>query len=571
VLRDVRVGIYADIDSRRRADASGHLNDLIGERAYDTSVPEGVSVLGGPPIFIKTCVTRFQGSVPVVSDADPRQGLPAVSLLGLAHTTDPLGWLNIYAFPGAREAQAQARAPYRDTTFHYAVFANDYPPGQGGPPIVDRDRYAAMEGTYPEAPREQARDWTVLLSCGPFAHLAPGQQVEMDVAFVVAPSPDSIAAGCTNARMAWRGSRYSFQPDRQSHQWNAGETGINGHEVCYEPPPGMVFNYDPHCPTKFYTDTVYYDLRAATDWLRPTEVTYQAGGCVWSDFDCDACTGLDGRETHVPWQVAGLTPPKPAMAVTGVDSSMEVAWDNTPENVLLAGGWDPAYRFGGYRVYRLDDWRRESVLPGPERWQRIAAFRPPGLDFAGTPLSSITDPTVVSDGSVYGNPHFPVGRYRYVDPEVRAGFDYLYVVTTVFTKLTLIAGAPVLAELESPLTASFDDRVVPHVAAKPSPGAVWVVPNPYHGGASWERSAIPGDPFTRHLDFFGLPRARATIRIYTLAGDLVQTIVHDGANGDGQAPWNLISRNGQEVESGVYLFTVESPLGHQVGKFVLMR
>jgi hypothetical protein len=98
-----------------------------------------------------------------------------------------------------------------------------------------------------------------------------------------------------------------------------------------------------------------------------------------------------------------------------------------------------------------------------------------------------------------------------------------------------------------------------------------VVPNPYHGGASWERTAIPGDPFTHHLDFFGLPRARATIRIYTLAGDLVQTIVHDGSSGDGEAPWNLISRNGQEVESGVYLYTVESPLGHQVGKFVLMR
>jgi hypothetical protein len=172
---------------------------------------------------------------------------------------------------------------------------------------------------------------------------------------------------------------------------------------------------------------------------------------------------------------------------------------------------------------------------------------------------------------VYGLPHYPVGRYRCFDPEIRNGFDYLYVVTTVFTKLTVIAGAPVISELESPLTASFDDRVVPHAASKPVSGGVWVVPNPYHGGASWERTAIPGDPFTHHLDFFGLPRARATIRIYTLAGDLVQTIVHDGSSGDGEAPWNLISRNGQEVESGVYLYTVESPLGHQVGKFVLMR
>jgi 5-hydroxyisourate hydrolase-like protein (transthyretin family) len=77
--------------------------------------------------------------------------------------------------------------------------------------------------------------------------------------------------------------------------------------------------------------------------------------------------------------------------------------------------------------------------------------------------------------------------------------------------------------------------------------------------------------FTRHIDFFGLPRARAHIKIFTLAGDFVQAIDHDGTNGDGEAAWNLISRNGQDVESGVYLFTVDSPRGHEIGKFVLIR
>src|SRR5262249_15369012 len=159
----------------------------------------------------------------------------------------------------------------------------------------------------------------------------------------------------------------------------------------------------------------------------------------------------------------------------------------------------------------------------------------------------------------------------YRDREVRFGFDYLYVVTSVFTKLTTIAGAPVLAELESPLTASFGDLVQPHAPSRPASGQVWVVPNPYHARASWERSPVPGDVFTRHVDFMGLPRARTTIRIYTLAGDLVQVLDHDASNGDGQVGWNLISRNGQDVESGVYLFTVESSFGHQVGKFVLIR
>ena len=119
--------------------------------------------------------------------------------------------------------------------------------------------------------------------------------------------------------------------------------------------------------------------------------------------------------------------------------------------------------------------------------------------------------------------------------------------------------------------ASFEDRVVPHAAARSAAGEVWVVPNPYRLNAAWERQPVPGDPFTRHVDFMELPRTRCTIRIYTLAGDLVQTIDHDASGGNGQAAWNLISRNGQDVESGVYLFTVSSALGHQTGKFVLMR
>ena len=42
-------------------------------------------------------------------------------------------------------------------------------------------------------------------------------------------------------------------------------------------------------------------------------------------------------------------------------------------------------------------------------------------------------------------------------------------------------------------------------------------------------------------------------------------------SGDGQAAWDLVTRNGQDVESGLFLFTVDGPSGHQVGKFVLIR
>jgi hypothetical protein len=333
----------------------------------------------------------------------------------------------------------------------------------------------------------------------------------------------------------------------------------------------VVFNYDPHCPPKFYTDYLP-QVPGSLNYPFASESTYVAGKCIWSDFDCDACTGLDGKETQVHWQVGGLLPPKPSLRVVAGDTVATLLWDNLPEIMLKQPGvWDPGYQFGGYRIYRADDWRRQSLLPSPDRWQQVAQFRPPELSFAGAPLGPLVDASVRPDTIVYGQPHYPPGRYRFVDHSLLDGFDYLYVVTTVFTKLTFVNGAPVLQELESALTSSFDEHVTPAEAAAAGNARVWVVPNPYRANAAWERSPVPGDPFTRHVDFFGLPKVRSTIRIYTLAGDLVQTLAHDGSAGNGQAPWNLISRNGQDIESGIYLFTVDSTAGHQVGKFVVIR
>jgi hypothetical protein len=35
--------------------------------------------------------------------------------------------------------------------------------------------------------------------------------------------------------------------------------------------------------------------------------------------------------------------------------------------------------------------------------------------------------------------------------------------------------------------------------------------------------------------------------------------------------WDLISRNTQAVVSGIYLYSVESESGNQVGKFVIIK
>jgi hypothetical protein len=35
--------------------------------------------------------------------------------------------------------------------------------------------------------------------------------------------------------------------------------------------------------------------------------------------------------------------------------------------------------------------------------------------------------------------------------------------------------------------------------------------------------------------------------------------------------WNLVSRNNQEVVSGVYIYHITSPVGEKVGRFVVIR
>ncbi|MGA2624613.1 MAG: hypothetical protein ABSF91_15275, partial [Bacteroidota bacterium] len=63
----------------------------------------------------------------------------------------------------------------------------------------------------------------------------------------------------------------------------------------------------------------------------------------------------------------------------------------------------------------------------------------------------------------------------------------------------------------------------------------------------------------------------ATIRIFTLAGELVTTLTNVGSSTPGEIEWNLLSQSNRALASGLYVFTVESQAGKQIGKFVLIR
>jgi hypothetical protein len=68
-----------------------------------------------------------------------------------------------------------------------------------------------------------------------------------------------------------------------------------------------------------------------------------------------------------------------------------------------------------------------------------------------------------------------------------------------------------------------------------------------------------------------MPLGPWTLSIYSLAGDLVRTLDNDGAEDIGQVRWDLVSRNGQNIVSGIYLYSIESQYGSQVGRFAILR
>ena len=101
---------------------------------------------------------------------------------------------------------------------------------------------------------------------------------------------------------------------------------------------------------------------------------------------------------------------------------------------------------------------------------------------------------------------------------------------------------------------------------------ICVVPNPYVVTASWE----PANMYKygrgeRRLHFFHLPRV-CTIRIYNIRGYLVDTIEHSSTADDGMEPWDILSKDGNEIAYGIYIFHVDAPgVGTKIGKFALIK
>ncbi len=101
---------------------------------------------------------------------------------------------------------------------------------------------------------------------------------------------------------------------------------------------------------------------------------------------------------------------------------------------------------------------------------------------------------------------------------------------------------------------------------------IYVVPNPYVATTVFE----PRNPASRtqrgmrRLYFANVPK-QCTIRIYTLAGELVETLYHDSTLDDGKVFWDMRTKDNMNLAYGLYIFHVDSPEGSYIGKFAVIK
>jgi hypothetical protein len=586
-LNDVHIGFFYDADIGPVSDDFYWRDDRAGLVEVDTTV--GIDIEGD-------CSQRAERIRFVVIETHDNDGDAGMSK----------GWFGAMLLDHKIDLTAR-RAPPKVGITSLRLVSGGAAYENCGDPRNDFQRYDLMEGGMFGCPDGQVHttedaDYRTFFSVGPFESLKKGKEFTFQVAFVVGDGRQGMIENAVAAQRIFGGEWMDL--DRNPM------TGRNGRETCLTREPGdPVYTFDmvKHCNMPLETYLGY----------RPQEIT--APDCErnliqWVNYDCDWCTGIDGKETKARWRGATAPPcPRvetsfpvdeefpchrllpneetglpglealdgPAVQLLAEGEKVTIRWNNASE--LVSDPLSKEYDFAGYKVWRAEQWERPegSTGPTPELWILLAEYRLPkyieprtgqiDLNLARNPeVMTPCDSTNTGHGYLY-----PVGYYGHVDEHVLPGFTYFYAVTAFDInetgKLNPRTGLPEKYSLECRHVASAEQAVVPGTNPVDAAGEVYVVPNPYYGNARWDLTPNPSDPTGTHVDFMNMPKGPWKVRIYTLAGDLVRTLENDGSSDIGQVKWDLVSRNGQDIVSGVYLYSVESRYGSQVGKFVILK
>lgn len=114
------------------------------------------------------------------------------------------------------------------------------------------------------------------------------------------------------------------------------------------------------------------------------------------------------------------------------------------------------------------------------------------------------------------------------------------------------------------IAVSFDSQI-----ASDALKDVIVVPNPYVAFSSAEMAFRSGIRNDRRIEFRNLP-PQCTIRIYTITGELVDTIIKD--DNLNFAVWDLLTFESQQTAYGVYIYHLNAPgVGTKIGRLALIK
>ena len=157
------------------------------------------------------------------------------------------------------------------------------------------------------------------------------------------------------------------------------------------------------------------------------------------------------------------------------------------------------------------------------------------------------------------------------------GFTYYYAVTTFDRDYAVQSGRQGLVKFDNcqpfpRMPYECEDELFEltiEVDSQDDVNRVYAIPNPFRSGGSRLTQQNYHNFPDNMVRFVNVPDF-ATIRIYTVAGDLVWESEH--TDGSGNIEWNVENGNSEPVASGVYIYKIEAGSGDTVyGRLVVIR
>jgi hypothetical protein len=228
--------------------------------------------------------------------------------------------------------------------------------------------------------------------------------------------------------------------------------------------------------------------------------------------------------------------------------------------------------FEGYRIYRSDDrgttWSSRyatdengtPIIPIPmDQYDLVNEFSGIKDDYPLFYLGNNTGLEQIIEIDDNGDT-----TYKWIDNTVVNNYTYRYWVSAYTHGDSLEEPLETPPENDPSIQGDNTVEVTPSVRiADTGLKEVQVVPNPYKVSAEWE-----SEIGQRKITFTGLS-AECTIRIYNVAGELVNKINH--TDGTSYSFWNLHNMQDQEIAPGLYFYHIDAgSIGEKIGKFVII-